>query len=99
MNHITHAFIHASTLIGLDSTHLDAVEHSFDCAFDFDFESLAMGCCASICESTPDVPKNIIADPEVRRSRSYRRRHHHHRRHHPSIHPSIGRVGVADADG
>jgi hypothetical protein len=25
-----------------------------------------MGACASICESTPDVPANIIADPEVR---------------------------------
>jgi len=25
-----------------------------------------MGCCASVCESTPDVPANIIADPEVR---------------------------------
>jgi len=23
----------------------------------------------SLCESTPDVPKNIIADPEVRRRR------------------------------
>lgn len=25
-----------------------------------------MGCIMSICESTPDVPANIIADPEVR---------------------------------
>ena len=24
----------------------------------------------SLCESTPDVPKNIIADPEVRRTRA-----------------------------
>jgi len=32
----------------------------------------------SLCESTPDVPKNIIADPEVRRrrpSRPFRRTH------------------------
>jgi hypothetical protein len=26
-----------------------------------------MGPCLSICESTPDVPANIIADPEVGR--------------------------------
>ena len=29
-----------------------------------------MGPCMSLCESTPDVPKNIIADPEVRRTRA-----------------------------
>lgn len=29
-------------------------------------ERLPMGCCMSMCESTPDVPVNIIADPEVR---------------------------------
>jgi hypothetical protein len=26
----------------------------------------AMGCCFSLCESTPDVPENIIPDPVVR---------------------------------
>lgn len=25
-----------------------------------------MGCCFSLCESTPDVPENIIPDPVVR---------------------------------
>ena len=25
-----------------------------------------MGACFSICESTPDVPENIIPDPQVR---------------------------------
>ena len=29
-------------------------------------KSVTMGCIMSICESTPDVPANIIADPEVR---------------------------------
>jgi hypothetical protein len=40
--------------------------------------SRAMGPCMSLCESTPDVPKNIIADPEVRRLRRrapFRRTH------------------------
>ncbi|OUS47648.1 hypothetical protein BE221DRAFT_190610 [Ostreococcus tauri] len=30
----------------------------------------AMGACLSMCESTPDVPANIIADPEVRLARA-----------------------------
>ena len=30
----------------------------------------AMGACLSMCESTPDVPVNIIADPEVRLARA-----------------------------
>ena len=33
----------------------------------------AMGCCFSLCESTPDVPENIIPDPVVRLHRRRRR--------------------------
>jgi hypothetical protein len=50
----------------------------------------------SLCESTPDVPKNIIADPEVRRTRTRASRTIilgiHHSIIHPRHHPSRGGV-------
>ena len=64
-----------------------------------------MGPCMSLCESTPDVPKNIIADPEVRRTRARAMEDDHHPRHrsirssiHPRHHPFVAWVLSNDDD-
>ena len=55
----------------MNEAHVDTSRRiRFDCESESESESFAMGPCMSVCESTPDVPKNIIADPEVRPTRA-----------------------------
>ena len=100
---LKHGMARASRPRALPTPHIST--RSVESESESESESVAMGPCMSVCESTPDVPKNIIADPEVRprrrrtrtRTRASRTIIHSHPSNRASIHPrhhSIRRVGV-----